>query len=87
MVYRCRILHSLYLLLAVLRHRAVLPLHQAQNRHREVRLPEKVRHLRQLLITQTIHRQISLLRKVVAVNPEQAKLKQPVIATAKQDLA
>jgi hypothetical protein len=78
------ILHSLHLLLVVLRHRVVLPLHQAQNRHQAVHLPEKV--LRQLLITQTIHLQINLLRKVAVVNPKQAKLKQRVIALANQVL-
>jgi hypothetical protein len=78
------ILHSLHLLLAVHRHRVVLPLHQAQNRHQVVHLPEKV-HLRRLLI-QIIHQQINLLLKVAVVNPKQAKLKQQVIALAKQVL-
>jgi hypothetical protein len=86
------ILRSLHLLLVVLPlHQVVhlllvvLPLHQAQNRHQEVHLPEKVL-LRQLLIIQTIHRQINLLLKVAVVNPKQAKLKQQVIAPANQVL-
>jgi hypothetical protein len=73
------ILHSLHL------HLVVLPLHQAQNRHQEAHLPEKV-HLRRLLTIQIIHLQINLLHLVAVVNPKQVKLKQPVIATAKQVL-
>jgi hypothetical protein len=79
------ILHSLHLLLVVLRHRAVHLLPQALN-HQEAHLPEKV-HLRQLLIIQTIHLQISPRLKVaVVVNPKQVKLKQLVITTVKRDL-
>jgi len=80
------ILHSLHLLLVVLRHRAVHLLPQALNHHQEAHLPEKV-HLRRLLTIQIIHLQINLLRKVAAVaSPKQVKSKQPVIATAKQGL-
>jgi hypothetical protein len=84
------ILRSLPHRLAVHRHQAVhlllvvLPRHQAQNRHQAVHLPEKVH--RQLLITQIIHPQINLLRKVAVVNPKQAKLKQQVIPPANQVL-
>jgi hypothetical protein len=86
------ILHSLHLLLEVNprpvvlpRHRAVNPLHQAQNRHQEAHLPEKV-HPHRLLTIQIIHLQINLLRKVAAVNLKQAKLKQQVTTLANQVL-
>ena len=52
-------------------------------RHRLVVDPAPV----QTIILTVLRQQINLHRKVaVVVNPEQVKLKQPVIATAKQDL-
>jgi hypothetical protein len=78
------ILHSPHLPLVVHFLLVVLPLPQAQNRHRAVHLPEKV-HLHQLLI-QIIHQQINLLLKVAVVNPKQVKLRQQVIAPANQVL-
>jgi hypothetical protein len=58
------------------------PLLQALNLLRAVSPHHRVRH--KLLLAP---HQINLLRKVVAVNPEQEKLKQQVKATAKQALA
>jgi hypothetical protein len=45
-----------------------------------------VQHKLLLAILQDPLQQINLLRKVAVVNPKQAKLKQQVIATAKQGL-
>jgi hypothetical protein len=79
MAHRCRILHNLHLLLAV------LPLHRAQNRHQAVSLHHRDQH-KLLLVILLVHLQINLLHKVAVVNPKQEKLKQQVIATVKQDL-
>jgi hypothetical protein len=79
------ILHSLPLHQEAHLLPVVLPLHQAQNRHQEAHLPEKV-HLRRLLTIQIIHLQINLLHKAAAVNPKPAKLKQQVTALANQVL-
>jgi hypothetical protein len=58
-----------------------------QNRHQVVHLLEKVHNNQLLIIQQVLLLQINLLHKVaVVVSPKQAKLKQLVIVTAKQDL-
>jgi hypothetical protein len=73
--------HSLHLL------RVVLPRHPVVHHLLWDQSPRhKVHHLRFLTI-QIIHLQINLLHKAVVANPKQVKLKQPVIALAKQALA
>jgi hypothetical protein len=77
------ILHSLHLLLVVLRHQAVHL--QALSHHLVVNLHHQAQH-KLLLVILLVHQQINLLHKAAVVNPEQAKLKQQVIAPANQVL-
>jgi hypothetical protein len=90
MVHRCKIQYKI--LLDLHRHPAVHHLHQVvnllhlvQSRRRAVNHHLPVQH-KLLLAILTIHQQISHLHKAAAVSPKQAKLKPPVIITAKQGL-
>jgi hypothetical protein len=98
MVHRCKIPLSLHRHLAQSLHQVVLHRHLAVNLpHLAQSLPQAVnlppvlhlllvQHKLLLAILQDPLQQINLLRKVAVVNPKQAKLKQQVIATAKQGL-